>query len=242
MVNLKLGFAKNNLTLNTMKKLLLILLCLPMIGFGQDDCGDKPLYKGNKFGQYKTTKKYKDYKKKYDAWLDCKGGNFGDCKFSRNEVDDMTGTFVAETQSKMLFYVFGGDKIYFNFKNIDGNYYLNLDISRHSRFSISEGNSLLIKLSNDEIIDLKFLHTEVSRLEYYSQYISTYSLSNVVSLTKENLTKLTNNKITKIRVYGNDGYFENEKLKEKGINNFLTNANCIKDIKIKEKAEPSNKF
>ena len=25
-----------------MKKLLLILLCLPMIGFGQDDCGEKP--------------------------------------------------------------------------------------------------------------------------------------------------------------------------------------------------------
>jgi len=35
--------------INTMRNLLLLLLCLPMIGFGQDDCGDKPIYKGKTF-------------------------------------------------------------------------------------------------------------------------------------------------------------------------------------------------
>ena len=217
-----------------------------MIGFGQTDCGDEPKEPKKPGSQstftFKQTNKYKKWKKEYNKWVDCRGGDLGDCKFSRNEVDDMTGTFIAETQSKMLFYVFGGDRIDFYFQNIDGNYLLNLDITKHSRFSISKGNGLLLKLSNDEIIKLKFLYTEVSGLEYYSQYVSTYSLSNSVSLTKENLIKLTNHKITKIRVYGNDGYFENERLKEKGINNFITNANCINNIKIKNQTGPSNKF
>ena len=33
-----------------MKKLLLILLCLPFIGFTQVDCGKEPRYKGNFIG------------------------------------------------------------------------------------------------------------------------------------------------------------------------------------------------
>ncbi|MDC3104919.1 DUF4468 domain-containing protein [bacterium] len=50
-----------------MKKLFLIFLCLPMIGFGQDDCGKKPFKPFNKSG-----KDYKEYKIKYDLWLACK--------------------------------------------------------------------------------------------------------------------------------------------------------------------------
>ena len=50
-----------------MKKLLLLLLCFPMIGFGQDDCGKKPFKPFNKSG-----KDYKEYKIKYDLWLACK--------------------------------------------------------------------------------------------------------------------------------------------------------------------------
>ncbi|MDC3395054.1 DUF4468 domain-containing protein [Flavobacteriales bacterium] len=50
-----------------MKKLLLILLCLPMIGFGQDDCGKKPRKPFNK-----SSREYKEYKIKYDLWIECK--------------------------------------------------------------------------------------------------------------------------------------------------------------------------
>ena len=54
-----------------MKKLLLILLCLPMIGFGQEDCGSKPIYSGNKFGNYKSSKEYKDFRKDLNKWDRC---------------------------------------------------------------------------------------------------------------------------------------------------------------------------
>ena len=59
-----------------MKKLLLILLCLPMLGFGQDDCGDKPKYNGNRFqNDYKNSSKYKNYLKKLEIWKSCKNDN-----------------------------------------------------------------------------------------------------------------------------------------------------------------------
>ena len=54
-----------------MKKLILILLLLPIVGFGQDDCGSKPIYKGNKFGSYKISTEYKKYKKEYKTWEEC---------------------------------------------------------------------------------------------------------------------------------------------------------------------------
>jgi len=55
-----------------MKKLLLILLCIPMIGFGQDDCGNEPKYTGFKFGNYKTSTKYIQYIKEFEKWQNCK--------------------------------------------------------------------------------------------------------------------------------------------------------------------------
>ena len=55
-----------------MKKLLLILLCLPMIGFGQDDCGPKPKYSGSKFGTYKSSQMYKSYERKLKSWKKCR--------------------------------------------------------------------------------------------------------------------------------------------------------------------------
>ena len=43
-----------------------------MIGFGQlSTCGEKPNYTGNKFGNYKSTSKYKSYKKVLSEWNKC---------------------------------------------------------------------------------------------------------------------------------------------------------------------------
>ncbi len=55
-----------------MKKLLLIFLCLPMIGFGQDDCGKVP-QNPNKFNNSfnNNSKEYKEYKKKLAIWEKC---------------------------------------------------------------------------------------------------------------------------------------------------------------------------
>ena len=55
-----------------MKKLLLILLCVPLIGAGQEDCGDKPIYKGNRFvNNYQNSKEYKAYRIELNIWEEC---------------------------------------------------------------------------------------------------------------------------------------------------------------------------
>ena len=60
-----------------MKKLLLILLCLPMIGFGQVDCGNEPQKPKKRFGEsdfkHKNSKMYRDYERTYNDWTICNG-------------------------------------------------------------------------------------------------------------------------------------------------------------------------
>jgi hypothetical protein len=71
-----------------MKKLLLILLCIPIIGFGQDDCGNEPKYTGFKFGNYKTTQKYLEYKKEFEKWEACKAYyRISNQKINKQEID-----------------------------------------------------------------------------------------------------------------------------------------------------------
>ena len=61
-----------------MKKLLLILLCLPIIGFGQNDCGEEPREPKRPSHQtpfqFKQNKKYKEWKSEYNTWKDCQDG------------------------------------------------------------------------------------------------------------------------------------------------------------------------
>ena len=59
-----------------MKILLLILLCVPFTLIGQEDCGDKPIYKGNKFANnYRNTPEYKKYKQLKEDWDLCQSIN-----------------------------------------------------------------------------------------------------------------------------------------------------------------------
>jgi hypothetical protein len=55
-----------------MKKLLIILLCLPIIGFGQNDCGKEPK-NPNKFNNSSNNNspKYRKYKKDLAQWEEC---------------------------------------------------------------------------------------------------------------------------------------------------------------------------
>ena len=81
-----------------MKKLLLILLCLPFIGFTQDDCGKEPRYNGNKFGNYKITKNYKEFEKEIKKWEQCKKQSVSDFKkyFDENILEPIEGKWLLD--------------------------------------------------------------------------------------------------------------------------------------------------
>ena len=91
-----------------MKKLLILLLCIPFIGFAQDDCGTKPKYKGNKFGnKYKNSKEYKKFKKDLDQWEKCNEEKYGSLEndayyyLDNNKLDPIEGiwTFMFKSGS-----------------------------------------------------------------------------------------------------------------------------------------------
>jgi len=83
-----------------MKKGLLILLCLPMIGFGQVDCGDEPQEPKKRFGEsdfkYKNSKVYRDYKSTYNDWTICNGSEISKYKFST--IDSLTYDMVNDIE------------------------------------------------------------------------------------------------------------------------------------------------
>ena len=83
-----------------MKKLLLILLCVPIIGFGQTDCGDEPKEPNRPGSQstfnFKQTPKYKKWKKEYNEWVVCNGGDISKYKFS--SIDSLTYDMVNDIE------------------------------------------------------------------------------------------------------------------------------------------------
>jgi S1-C subfamily serine protease len=91
-----------------MKKLLLILLCLPMIGMGQDDCGKKPRkppnFNNSNINSFKKSKKYKAYEEKLKIWKECmsKIGYDYDCKFAKSGKDDFDETISYITKYQRI--------------------------------------------------------------------------------------------------------------------------------------------
>ena len=83
-----------------MKKLLLILLCLPMIGFGQVDCGKEPQEPKKRFGEsdfkHKNSKTYRDYKRAYNDWTICNGSEISKHTFST--IDSLTYDMVNDIE------------------------------------------------------------------------------------------------------------------------------------------------
>ena len=83
-------------------------MCMPFIGFTQDDCGDKPQYNGNKFGSYKISKEYKKYKKELKIWEECdelKNGDIVDEAYNyldNNDLDLIEGIWTFMSQSGSL--------------------------------------------------------------------------------------------------------------------------------------------
>ena len=108
-----------------MKKLLLILICFPLIGFGQEDCGDKPTYKENKFDDNKQkSKEYKTYKKEFKIWKKCNKDSKLNIEqelityFDKNRTDPLEGIWVFSVKGGQPYGKYGikkSDNIYLEY-------------------------------------------------------------------------------------------------------------------------------
>lgn len=155
-----------------------------------------------------------------------------DCKYSKNEVDDFTGDtkivtepelFVAHTDSSLMKYYKRKKHQYLEIEFYTGRVneakglYLFATIQTKKAYeyygSLRSDAKIMFKMSNGEMIELKFLKSDAGDMDYDGNK-TTYS--NVLGVTDEEVETFINNDVEKIRVYWSKGY-EDYDVDNKGL-------------------------
>lgn len=130
-----------------------------------------------------------------------------------NKVDEFTGNSVKRTSWEIL-----NQTMKFNafsrISRINENTYLDLKIMIGGKvFAIAEGDELMLKLSNDEIIKLQSIKYEITCTGCGARGYSgsqAQGLSVIYSIANDQIEKLKNNSIIRVRIYTTNGYVEED--------------------------------
>lgn len=151
------------------------------------------------------------------------------CKYTKNKVDEFTGHNVTITKAKALvitgmgFGVTAGVQL----KKINDSKYLVFQVTGPNIFTLQEGSSLMLKTSNDDIIEIPFVNTVIADHTYIATINTTvWSGEQTMVLDADLIAKLSDVEIVKIRWYTSEGYIENE-VKRKNQKNISELIACI---------------
>lgn len=145
-----------------------------------------------------------------------------DCNYFKNEVDEFTGKKRMYTNLQTIINKHEDGKthmICLSLNNINGAKFVKFVMfKRHSSsrntYCFNKGSKLLIKLKNNEVIELRYIgDVDCAESDYnYSQYGSytDYTISGNFYLDKESIIELNRAPINKFRVYFTDGYVDLE--------------------------------
>lgn len=136
----------------------------------------------------------------------------------RNEVDEFTKHIVKET-SWMPLLPMTMQNVHFRVRKVDSTYFFDIKWMGGGIgvTSIREGDELMFKLENDEIISNKCLKFVVSCVGCGATGFAGSGAKGIAPtyvVTEDNVKKLLKNYVYKIRLYTSDGYIEKE-LKDK---------------------------
>ena len=145
-----------------------------------------------------------------------------------DKVDEFTGNSIKRTSWEIL-----NQTMKFNaftrISEINGNVYLDLKLMTGKVFAIDEGDEFMLKLNNDEILKLQNLKYEITCTGCGARGYSgsqAQGLSVVYLLSKDQIDKLLEFGIMKIRIYTTDGYLE-EDLKTKNSNVLMNSLKLL---------------
>jgi len=134
-------------------------------------------------------------------------------KLKENKTDEFTNNSVKRTSweminSNMQF------TAYIRISKINESHYFDLKMMMNgSVFSISEGQKLMFKLSNGEVINLENLKYAVTCTGCGATGLMGSDAQGIqvsYPISVENIEKLKEISIEKFRIYTNDGYVEND--------------------------------
>jgi len=151
-------------------------------------------------------------------------------KIEENKVDEFTGNSVKRTSWETL-NMSMSFTAYFRVSKINDNYYLGIKMMMGGDvFAINEGDEIMFKLSNDEIVKLQNLEYTITCTGCGAKGFAGSAGEGIevsYPMTKEQVQKLTSNNVVKMRVYTNKGYVENE-TKEKHAKKLISALKLIK--------------
>lgn len=156
-----------------------------------------------------------------------------DCDFTENEKDEFTKAIKIETKPfRMGNGMFKAAKM--GFRKVNENYFIYLAYTPAST-SIMEDDVLMFKTDADSIIKAIANKTALPTFAQYGSSISLY-----YRISKEDLIRLSQSNVNKLRVYFRDGYSDFDVAK-KSSQLIKSNANCIIDAKLNplKKKEPT---
>ncbi|MGG5506759.1 MULTISPECIES: hypothetical protein [unclassified Myroides] len=152
------------------------------------------------------------------------------CKYQRNEVDNFTKKTIIETKREIFTTSgmgLGFGTAYSLFKSDDNKFIRFYFSTTDKPFAIKEGDNIMIKFSDDDVMSLKFSKSDISNSSYISQIkTSTYSLDALISITESDIRIFESKIITDIRVYTTDGYIDGE-VNAKRAKKFQSILKCI---------------
>jgi hypothetical protein len=147
------------------------------------------------------------------------------CKYSRNEVDEFTGKSIQTTKQVIVYTgLFGG--LGYKFTKINNSRYLEMGYSALSIITIEKGDALMFILGNGEKIELSAIESKVAT-PYTSQSSTIWGIEMDYFISENDLLKMINSPISKLRIYTKQGYVDKEVRENKAFK-IQEAAKCIK--------------
>jgi|TARA_R110002153_G_C13010229_1_gene466191 hypothetical protein len=143
-------------------------------------------------------------------------------KIVKHKIDEFTNQVIKDTSWEKLAWN-GNMNALVRGRRVDLNYYLEFKMILDNKvYSVDEGEVLLLKLSDGDILKLNNLKFEVSSVGGGSVGISGSNLLGInftCSISESEITKLKNKDLVKLRIYTSEGYKE-ESVKQKRVLKF----------------------
>jgi hypothetical protein len=150
---------------------------------------------------------------------------FAQCKYERNEVDDMTNKKVVITRPSLMINQFLGSGLLIKSAYMDGLFFLNLQYSKAAVgiFRIEKQAKIIFKFEDNSLMELENTEDIIAEMLAGDTWNATFNLA----LNDKNIEMLQKGRIIKIRIYTSKGIDDME-IKAKNQDNIINMLKCIK--------------
>ncbi|MES2239695.1 MAG: hypothetical protein V4497_05480 [Bacteroidota bacterium] len=151
-----------------------------------------------------------------------------------DKIDEFKKVHIKKTSWETLHSFSKGFVANYRIEKIDSSTAIHLKIMagngmKPKVFSIPQNSEIIFKLDNEEMVSLFSMSNEITCTGCGAIGINgsaAQGISTRYILDISSINKLLNNKVVKIRIYSNDGYFEDD-IKEKRANELIKSIELV---------------